>query len=173
MRLLVLMLVALLGAACVLPFPPARSGHPQALVERVVDGDTVIVVVDGRRERLRYIGIDAPENAQNGRPGECFGREAAQRNEQLVGGRTVGLEKDVSERDRYGRLLRYVYVGDLMVNAELVRGGYARAVRYAPDLRHAGLLAELEREARAARRGLWGRCEPRAILGPPRGAWER
>lgn len=159
MRALILLLAAVAAAACVLPLQPARpSPYQQAPVERVVDGDTIVVVLGGQRERLRYIGINAPEISQDGRPSACFGREASARNEQLVAGRTVGLEKDVSERDQYGRLLRYVYVGDLMINAELVRGGYARAARYPPDVRHADLLAELQRESRGARRGLWGRC---------------
>lgn len=145
--------------ACLVPAPATQSGRfPQASVERVVDGDTIVVAIGGRRERVRYIGIDAPELGGDGRPSECYARAAAMRNEELVGGRTVGLEKDQSEVDRFGRLLRYVYVGDLMVNAELVREGFARAVRYPPDTRYADLFERLEREARAARRGLWGSC---------------
>lgn len=155
----------LLGSACGGPAQvlPAEE-RQQAPVERIVDGDTIVVRLGANRERLRYIGVDAPELPRGGEPAECFAREAAQRNEALVEGKVVALEKDVSEIDRFGRLLRYVYLGELMVNAELVRGGFAKAVRYPPDVRHHDLLARLERDARAARRGLWGRCE-RAILG--------
>lgn len=159
MRLITVALALLLAAACVAPTVPARSGRfPQATVERVIDGDTIIVSIGGRRERVRYIGIDAPEVASNGGRTECYGPEAVTRNKELVAGRVVELEKDQSETDRFGRLLRYVYVDDMMVNAELVRQGFARAVRYPPDTRHAELLERLEREARTARRGLWGRC---------------
>jgi micrococcal nuclease len=159
MRLIALILLVLLVAAGALFFAPAQSGGlPQATVERVIDGDTIVVVIQGRRERVRYIGIDAPEMAGSGGRAACYAEAAAKRNEELVGGRTVGLEKDQSETDRFGRLLRYVYVGDAMVNAVLVREGFARAVRYPPDTRHAELLERLEREARAARRGLWGYC---------------
>lgn len=134
-----------------------------ATVRRVVDGDTIIVVVDGREERLRYIGIDTPESVQPNAPVECFGREAARANASLVEGRTVYLERDVSNRDRFGRLLRYVYVesprGDLLfVNLELVGQGYAQAVTFPPDVRHAATLRSAERDARDAGRGLWDRC---------------
>ncbi len=127
----------------------------------MVDGDTIIVALDGREARVRYIGINAPESVDPRRPVQCFGKEAAARNEQLVGGQRVWLEKDVSETDQYERLLRYVYVNGVMVNAELVREGYAYAITIPPDVRYADELRRLEREARAARRGLWGACPPR------------
>lgn len=120
-------------------------------VERVIDGDTIIVEGGWR---VRYIGIDAPEVYPEA---EYYGKEAWQANRELVEGRLVRLEKDVSETDRYGRLLRYVHVDGVLVNAELLRGGYAHARSYPPDVKYQGSFGELERQAREAGRGLWAR----------------
>jgi len=118
-------------------------------VVRVIDGDTV--EVEGG-ERVRYIGVDTPETYPQL---EYYGPEAEAMNRELVGGRVVRLEKDVTDRDRYGRLLRYVYVDDVFVNAELVRLGCACASAYPPDVKHQQLFEQLEEEAREAHRGLW------------------
>ncbi len=107
---------------------------------------------------MRYIGIDTPETVDPRRPVECFGREASERNAQLVEGRSVGLERDVSETDQFGRLLRYVWVDGKMVNALLVEEGYATATVFPPDVRYAELFAALEAQAREAGRGLWSAC---------------
>jgi len=134
------------------PEPPTAtptSGRTEARVASVIDGDTIEVEFGGQVYRLRYIGVNTPESDQPG------GSEATEVNRQLLEGQTVQLEKDVSETDRYGRLLRYVYVGGLFINAELVRLGYAQAATYPPDVRHGDLFVELEREAREAARGLW------------------
>ena len=129
------------------------EGEP-AVVERVVDGDTV-VLEDGRR--LRLIGIDTPETVAPGEPVGCFGPEASARTKSLVEGRAVTLEKDVSETDRYDRILRYVYLPDgRMLNEVLVAEGYARAIRYPPDVKYAGRFESAEATARDARLGLWG-----------------
>ena len=125
---------------------------------RVVDGDTIDVLIDGRQLRVRYIGIDTPETVDPRRPVECFGREASARNRELVEGKTVGLERDVSETDRFGRLLRYPWVEGEMVNARLVEEGYATASTFPPDVRYAELFVSLQDEARQARRGLWSAC---------------
>ena len=149
---------------------PARP----ARVLRVVDGDTIVVRLHGRRERVRYIGIDAPESVAPDRPVECYGHAAAAENRRLVSGRTVTLATDAERRDRFGRLLAYVRVEGRLVNEELVRGGFATTLEIAPNLRHAARLRALEREARRARRGLWGACAPSAgstdgplAIGPP------
>jgi endonuclease YncB( thermonuclease family) len=84
-----------------------------------------------------------------------MGPEATEANKRLVESKTVLLEKDVSETDRYGRLLRYVYMGDIFVNEELVKQGYAQASMYPPDVKYADLFIAAQREARAAERGLW------------------
>jgi micrococcal nuclease len=135
-------------------------------VVEVVDGDTIKVSLDGEVYTVRYIGIDAPETKDPNRPVEWMGPEASAANERLVGGKTVYLEKDVSETDRYGRLLRYVYLGDgTFVNATLVRQGYATASSYPPDVRYQEQLRQAEREAREAGRGLWS---PTPSPGPAR-----
>ncbi|MCA9966666.1 MAG: thermonuclease family protein [Anaerolineales bacterium] len=108
-----------------------------ATVTNIVDGDTIDVNLDGQIVRVRYIGIDTPEYNE-----QC-GSEATQANASLVAGRTVRMVKDVSETDRYGRLLRYVYVGNLFINAELVRQGLAIPVRYPPDTSQATYLESL------------------------------
>lgn len=134
----------------------ASPGLTEAPVLRVVDGDTIEVEIGGQTYKVRYIGIDTPETVDPRRPVQCFGKEAAERNRQLVEGRTVGLEKDVSETDQFGRLLRYVWVDGRMVNATLVEEGYALASTYPPDVKYAELFASLQAQAREAGRGLWG-----------------
>ncbi|OGY29213.1 MAG: hypothetical protein A3F33_01165 [Candidatus Woykebacteria bacterium RIFCSPHIGHO2_12_FULL_43_10] len=125
---------------------------PTVLVKRVIDGDTI--EIEGG-QKVRYIGIDTPESTTKT---ECFGKEATNKNKLLVEGREVTLEKDVSETDKFGRLLRYVYVGNLMVNQELVLSGYANASSYPPDIKYQELFRTSEKEAREQGRGLWGNC---------------
>jgi micrococcal nuclease len=117
------------------------------------------VFLDGSEERIRLIGIDTPETVDPRRPVQCFGERASDRTREIVAGRVVALEKDVSETDRYGRLLRYVWVDGRMLNARLVEEGYASASRYPPDVKHAALFDALQAEAREAGRGLWRECE--------------
>jgi micrococcal nuclease len=137
------------------PMPPP-SDLVEAQVTRIVDGDTVQVLIDGVEYRLRYIGIDTPETKHPTLGVEPFGPEATQANTELVEGKTVWLEKDVSETDRYGRLLRYVYVDDLMVNEELLRRGLARVATFPPDVKYADRFLELQRAAQEAGLGMWG-----------------
>ena len=127
---------------------------------RVVDGDTIHVSVAGRREKVRYIGVDTPESRRPGTPVQCFAKAAGAFNARLVRGRRVELRTDVEERDRYGRLLAYVYRrGDgLFVNAELVRRGYATVLTVPPNVLHAPEFLRLQRAARQAGRGLWSAC---------------
>jgi len=120
-------------------------------VVRVIDGDTI--TIEGNY-RVRYIGIDTPETYPRA---ETCGIEALEANQRLVAGKRVRLERDVSETDRYDRLLRYVYVDNVFVNAELVKMGLARVVTYPPDTRHQAYLEEMEAEARRAGRGIWAR----------------
>ena len=134
---------------------PSHFQRTQATVVRAIDGDTIEVRIGTEIYRLRYIGMNTPETVDPRRPVQCFGKEASIKNKELVSGKTVELEKDVSETDRYGRLLRYVYVDGVMTNAELVRLGYARATSYPPDVKHQDTFRRLEAEARNAGRGLW------------------
>jgi len=138
---ILVLLLLILAVSCVVPSAP--------VVTRVIDGDTIEVNIDGTIYKVRYIGIDTPEF------GEPWANEATRLNRQLVEEKTVRLEKDISETDKYGRLLRYVYVDDIFVNAELVRQGLAWAKTYEPDIKYQDILEEAEAEARQAKIGIW------------------
>ncbi len=136
------------------------TGETQAAkVARIVDGDTIVVSIGGKNVKVRYIGMDTPEDVDPNKPVEPMSREAAAANEALVSGKTVVLEKDVSETDRYGRLLRYVWLHQgttwTLVNLELVRRGFARAVSYPPDVKDDEVFASAEGAARSSHVGLW------------------
>ncbi len=158
LALIALILAAWLAGRHSVPPPDATSGvaedaptYPaqfEALCTRVIDGDTI--VIEGG-ERVRYIGMDTPEM----RPIEAFGEAATEANRELVEGRTVRLVLDVERRDRYERLLAYVYVDGTFVNAALVRRGLAQIATYPPNVRHEAEFLRLQREAREAGRGLW------------------
>ena len=149
------------------------EGFEVAVIERVIDGDTVEArvlhrvdgpgagrAILGESYSVRLIGIDTPESVKPGSPVECFGREASAAATALLDGRRVRLVKDVEETDAYGRLLRYVYLEGEMANARLVANGYAHAYTYPPSVRHAALFVALQRRARADGLGLWaaGAC---------------
>lgn len=133
------------------PQPAEASAGEVGTVVWVIDGDTIEVEIQGQVQRVRYIGIDAPEANEPGY------EEARRANARLVSGREVHLERDVSETDEYGRLLRYVYAGSRLVNEELIEQGWARTLTIPPDVRHADRFAELQRQAQYAGVGLWGR----------------
>jgi micrococcal nuclease len=145
------------------PFGSAPFGQTeQARVVRIVDGDTIVVDRGRGNEKLRYIGMDTPETVDPNSPVEWMGPQASKANSALVADRTVTLEKDVSEVDRYGRLLRDVWLRDpgrpwgwLFVNLELVERGYAQVTTFPPDVRYVDLLLAAQRRARDAGRGLW------------------
>lgn len=136
-------------------------------VVRVIDGDTI--EIEGGK-KVRYIGIDTPETVNPNTIIECFGKESSIKNTELVEGKVVRLEKDVSETDKYGRLLRYVYVGDVFVNDYLVRQGYANSYTYPPDVKYQSQFKEAETEAKNSNLGLWKSCPlgdsttPKAIV---------
>jgi len=146
---LLLLLLPLLAAGSV------SAATIEGTVVRVVDGDTIYVQLTDRVEKIRYVGVNAPELHHPLKGEEPGGREAAAMNRHLVGGRHVRLELDVRTRDRYGRLLAYVWVGDTMINAELVRQGYAQVITVPPNVRYQELFVTLQRDARNAHRGLW------------------
>jgi micrococcal nuclease len=142
---------------------PAEQGPGQRLdgqVTKIVDGDTIHVLIGGRREKIRYIGVDTPETHKPGTPVQCYGRAASAFNARLVAGRRVELRTDAEARDRYGRLLAYVYrrPDGLFVNAELVRRGFATILTIPPNVAHAEEFLALQRAARQAGRGLWDAC---------------
>lgn len=133
----------------------------QNIVVKVIDGDTIKL---DSGEVVRYIGIDTPETKDPSQPVQCFGQEAAKKNEELVLNKKVTLEKDVSETDRYGRLLRYVYVDGLFVNLELVKQGYAYASSYPPDINHQTEFSGAQRYAQENNLGLWLACKEDEVV---------
>jgi micrococcal nuclease len=150
------------------PVGPTES----AIVVRVIDGDTIVVDRGHGEERVRYIGVDTPETVKPGEPVASGGPEASSYNATLVDAQTVVLERDVSDRDRYGRLLRHVWVRDperpegmKHVGLLLVQNGHARAVTYRPDVRYAALLSAAERDAGTKRPE--SRTAPAAGLSSP------
>ena len=151
-RLLCAIVLGALPAAAVVASAGDRF---DAAVVWVDDGDTIDVRMGDRIERVRYIGIDAPEVPHDGRGGAPGGLNATEINRTLVANRRVTLELDVERRDRYGRLLAYVWVDGVMANLEMVRRGYARALTIPPNLRHRRSFVVAERTARIERRGLW------------------
>lgn len=142
------------------PSPDPGGKNTEALITQIVDGDTIEVSINGGIYRLRYIGIDSPEPTSTNNCMRDVARWATDKNRELVGGKKVSLEKDISETDKYGRLLRYVYIGGLMVNAELVRLGYAQAMPYPPDLKYQDLFSKLQEEAKLKKLVIWGACIP-------------
>lgn len=143
--------------------PTENTGKQELLfrVVKVVDGDT-IKLENG--EVVRYIGIDTPETVHPSKPVQCFGKEASDKNKELVEGKLVKLEKDITDRDKYGRLLYYVWVGDLFVNDYLVRQGYAYAYTYPPDVKYNEQFVQAQREARENNRGLWAGCLEQEVV---------
>lgn len=125
----------------------------RATVTRVVDGDTVDVQIDGRTERVRLIGVDTPEVHGTAEP---YGAEASAFTKERLTGQEVSLELDAEARDRYGRLLAYVWVGDELFNATLVREGYAQVMTVPPNVKYADRFVALQQQAREAGAGLWG-----------------
>jgi micrococcal nuclease len=144
-----------------------------ARIWRVIDGDTIEVLVEDRVETVRYIGINTPEIHHPTRGREPFGEAARWAKEALVVGRAVQLLLDVQPRDRDGRLLAYVYVNGQLVNAELVRRGYAEVSTYPPNVQHYAEFVELQRQARSTKQGLWGdaaalaayKAQPSGVVG--------
>jgi micrococcal nuclease len=159
-RRTVLLLVSLSLAGCGTSQTAPAARPLVGRVARIVDGDTVQVTLSGRRERVRYIGVDTPESVKPQSPVQCYAKRASAFNARLVAGERVRLVSDAERRDRYGRLLAYVYRerDGLFVNAELVRRGYARTLTIPPNVAHAAQLRKLASAARRAGRGLWSAC---------------
>jgi micrococcal nuclease len=162
----VVVTVALLGAVAAVVAcggasqPPTKPGVGR--IDRVVDGDTVIVKIDGASERVRLIGINTPESVKPNTPVQCFGKEASEfTGAMLPSGAEVRLERDAEARDNYGRLLAYLYrtTDGMFVNLELAKQGYADVLSIAPNTAHKDEFVAAVRDARNARRGMWRSCE--------------
>lgn len=142
------------------------TSSPRQLVKvlYIIDGDTI--VIEGKNT-VRYIGIDTPETKHPTKSLQCFGEEASKKNKELVEGKFVFLEKDISETDQYKRLLRYVWLADpnnassegIFVNDYLVRQGYAHVSTFPPDVKYTQQFLRAEQEARKDNRGLWSKCQ--------------
>ena len=160
--------VAFAGSACTgLPgssdgeVPASTIVAANATVERVVDGDTVVVDIDGQRETVRLIGIDTPETVKPNSPVECFGPEASAATKGLLPeGTPVRLERDVEARDDYDRLLVYLHraTDGMFVNLELVRSGYATLLTFPPNVAHVDEFVAAAEAARTEGLGLWSGC---------------
>ena len=150
------------GRAATVAVPGGGRGLP-ATVTHVVDGDTVDLDVGGSAERARLLGIDTPETVKPNAPVDCFGPEASARTKELLPpGTAVVVQRDREARDRYGRLLVYLWRtrDRLFVNGSLASDGYARTLSIEPNTSHRADLAARVAVARAARAGLWRTCPP-------------
>ncbi len=165
-KLAVFLILIVLGLLA--PYWERRTGDfLEGVVTKVVDGDTLVVKVEGESRRVRLIGVDTPETVHPRKPVQYYGREASAFTKQALSGRRVWLEYDVAPLDKYQRHLAYVWVERPardedavrrgMFNARLLLEGYGRAMTIQPNSRYADLFARLQAEARKAGRGLWGR----------------
>jgi micrococcal nuclease len=158
------LLLALVAVVLLRPWEDVAAGPDdgpaaaRAYVVRAVDGDTIEVAFDGRREDVRMIGVDTPETVKPGTPVQCFGPRASAFEHRLVEHRRVRLVFGVERRDVYGRLLAYVYLGRRFVNAELLRRGFARTLEIPPNTRFAERFQRLQTAAARVGRGLWHVC---------------
>lgn len=166
-----LLCFAVLLTACRGTTPPAKSAPvdtptsttilANAVLVRVIDGDTIDVTIAGSAERVRLIGIDTPETKKPNTPVQCFGPEASEFTHSLLpDGTALHLERDAEARDPYGRLLAYVYRVDdgMFVNMEIMLRGYARPLSIPPNINHADEFVAAARDAREANAGLWNGC---------------
>jgi micrococcal nuclease len=162
-----LALLVVTATACAPPPAPTTHAIPgagrglAATVSSVIDGDTVELVVGGQHEQVRLLGIDTPETVHPSKPVECWGPEASALARRLLPpGTEVLVQRDQEARDRYGRLLTYLWRGHdhLFVNRALVAEGAARTLSIAPNTSHRATLAAAEHEARSGRLGRWGAC---------------
>lgn len=134
-----------------------KPGQGMYRVIRVVDGDTIVISYKGKNEKVRFIGINTPEIHHPEKGEEPYGAEAAQYTKKLLENQTVKVKFDVDQKDRYGRLLGYIYLDDgTFINARLLQEGYAQVMTVPPNVKYAEYFVRLEREARKAEKGLWG-----------------
>lgn len=135
--------------------------HAGYRVVKVIDGDTIDVEIEGKKEAIRFLGINTPESVDPRRPVQCFGREASKKMKDLLKGEYVLLERDPDkeDRDKYGRLLRYVYreSDNLLLNQYMIKEGYAYEYTYEGTYKFKDQWKQLQKEAEAAGRGLWNK----------------
>jgi micrococcal nuclease len=147
--------VLLLSAGCTLE--PSDSNLISAEVTRVVDGDTINVRINGKEETVRLLLIDTPETVHPSQPVQPFGPEASNYVKDLLNGKNVQLEMDIGKRDKYGRLLAYLYVDEQMVNKMLLEKGLARvAYVFEPNTKYIDDFYEIQKQAQQQEIGIWG-----------------
>jgi len=145
------------------PFVP-KTDTSSTTVVRVVDGDTIVVLQNGKKENVRLIGVDTPETVDPRKPVQCFGKEASAFTKKVLTNQTIRLESDPTQqdRDKYKRLLRYVYLPDgTLVNKKIIADGYGFEYTYRIPYQFRDEFKEAQSEARLKQRGLWaeGVCE--------------
>lgn len=128
----------------------------EAKVERIIDGDSAVISFNDQTEKVRFIGVDTPETVHPEKGEQPYGKEASNYTKSRLEGQSVELEFDVQERDQYGRILAYIWIGDEHFNLTLVQEGYAVASTWPPNVKYADLYRKAQREAREADKGLWG-----------------
>lgn len=155
-----LSIIALLGGAPSTPLSTQTTIETERTVQvvDVIDGDTIDVLQDGHKARIRYIGMDTPEPYRDGKPA-CYSHEATLANKKMVEGKQIQLIADKEDKDKYGRLLRYIYVGDTFVNAVLVQEGFARTLTIEPNTAHKKEFAQFQVKAKEEEKGMWGACK--------------
>ncbi|MFA6005160.1 MAG: thermonuclease family protein [Patescibacteria group bacterium] len=166
--LVVILTILFTGNAVVAPerqkISPSPKPHITASVSaylavtKVVDGDTIHVLIDGTKQTVRLIGVDTPEVVDPRKPVQCFGKEASARAKELLTGKSVKLENDPTQgdKDKYGRLLRYVFMEDgTNFNKKMIEDGYAHEYTYNLPYKYRDEFKQAERDARLHKRGLW------------------
>ncbi len=170
----IILLFFLLGtvilSGCEIVFEESKNEEfVEAIVTKHVDGDTIYVKIgEGKDEKLRFIGLDAPEIEGEDKKGEFYGDESSAFTKEMLLGKTIYLEMDISETDRFGRLLRYIWlelptekseeeIREKLFNAILIAEGYAKEKAFPPDVKYYYYLTKIQREAKEQKKGLWGK----------------
>ncbi|MEI7818827.1 MAG: thermonuclease family protein [bacterium] len=159
--MIVALLIGVVAMRAVPDNPPIAAVVPATklvAVEKVFDGDTIAVTINGRSEKVRFIGIDTPETHDPRKTVQCFGQEASDWTKANLTGRSVRLEADSSQgvRDKYDRLLAYIWRDDgLLVNRALIEQGYAHEYTYQTSYKYQAEFRNIEKQARENNRGLW------------------
>ncbi|MBE1446312.1 thermonuclease family protein [Paenibacillus sp. OAS669] len=150
-----LMCMSVFLSACNEKKALSKESREPVKVERVIDGDTFEINQDGKKERVRMIGVDTPETKKADTPVMFYGKEASDYTAKRLENKTVELEWDVEKRDQYDRYLAYVWIGDELFNRTLVQEGYARMATFPPNVKYVDLFKKDQEAARKAQKGLW------------------
>nr|WP_246314776.1 thermonuclease family protein [Paenibacillus foliorum] len=153
--LLPILIISMILSGCQSKSASTHNGRESVKVERVVDGDTFEIKLDGKKEKVRLIGVDTPETKKPNTPVMFYGKEASDFTKKRLENKTVELEWDVERKDRYDRLLAYVWIDDELYNRTLISEGYARIATFPPNVKYVDLFKKDQEEARKKQKGLW------------------